>query len=261
MKIVAIIPARLSSTRLNKKLLIKFNGLEMIEHVRRRAVISQAFDEVYVATGDDEIEQVITHHKGNVIRTFKAHQNGTSRASEAINNIDASHIVLIQGDEPLILPKSLMQMVNFIRDNPKYDAINAISNIEQDSDLEDSSQVKCALNKYGRILYCFRKSPSNCSRERQYIYIKKMLGLIGYKREILNLISSSEESFIQSLESIEQLWFMENNYNIHSIETENCIPSVNIHSDIDKVEQYIQKHPDQQKLIDQVLNLNQSFQN
>lgn len=259
MKIVAIIPARLASTRLNKKLLIKFNDLEMIEHVRRRAVLSQAFDKVYVATGDDEIEQLIKHYKGNVIRTYKPHPNGTSRVAEAINNIDASHLVLIQGDEPLILPKSLKQMVNFIKDNPKYDSINAISNIEQDSDLDDSSQVKCAINKYGRILYCFRKSPSYCSKEKQNIYIKKMLGLISYKREILNLISSSEESLIQSLESIEQLWFMENNYNIHSIEIENCIPSVNVFSDIKKVEQYIQKHQNQQILIDEVMNYNESF--
>ena len=259
MKIAAIIPARLASTRLNKKLLIKFNDLEMIEHVRRRAVLSQAFDEVYVATGDNEIERLIKHYKGNVIRTYKSHPNGTSRAAEAINNIDASHIVLIQGDEPLILPKSLRQMVNFIKDNPKYDAINAIANIEQYSDLDDCSQVKCAINKYGRILYCFRQSPSNCSRDRQYIYIKKMLGLIGYRREILNLISSSEESVIQSLESIEQLWFMENNYNIHSIEIENCIPSVNIYSDIEKVLQYIKKHPNQQILIEEAMNLNHSL--
>ena len=167
MKIVAIIPARLASTRLNKKLLIKFNDLEMIEHVRRRAVLSQAFDEVYVATGDDEIEQLIKHYKGNVIRTHKPHPNGTSRVAEAINNIDATHLVLIQGDEPLILPKSLRQMVNFLRDNPNYDSINAISNIEQDSDLEDCSQVKCAINKYGRILYCFRKSPSNCFSKKK----------------------------------------------------------------------------------------------
>ena len=259
MKIAAIIPARLASTRLNKKLLIKFNDLEMIEHVRRRAVLSQAFDEVYVATGDNEIERLIKHYKGNVIRTYKSHPNGTSRAAEAINNIDASHIVLIQGDEPLILPKSLRQMVNFIKDNPKYDAINAIANIEQYSDLDDCSQVKCAINKYGRILYCFRQSPSNCSRDRQYIYIKKMLGLIGYRREILNLISSYEESVIQSLESIEQLWFMENNYNIHSIEIENCIPSVNIYSDIEKVLQYIKKHPNQQILIEEAMNLNHSL--
>ena len=259
MKIVAIIPARLASTRLNKKLLIKFNNLEMIEHVRRRAILSKAFEEVYVATGDDEIERLIKNYKGNVIRTYKSHPNGTSRAAEAIKNIDASHLVLIQGDEPLILPNSLRQMVNFIRENPNYEAINAIANIEQNSDLDDCSQVKCAINKNGRILYCFRKSPSNCFSNKKYIYIKKMLGLIGYKREILNLISNSEESVIQSLESIEQLWFMENNYDIHSIETESCIPSVNLYSDIEKVVKYIKKHRNQQILIEEVLNLNQSL--
>ena len=95
-----VIPARLASSRLSRKLLIKIHGLEIIEHVRRRAIISNAFDSVYVATGDQEIEDLIKRKNGKVIKTFKTHENGTLRAAEAIKSIEASHIVLIQGDEP-----------------------------------------------------------------------------------------------------------------------------------------------------------------
>ena len=76
----------------------------MIEHVRRRALISKQFDEVVVCTCDLKIKKVINNYNGKVIMTSRKHKNGTSRVTEAIKKIRASHIVIIQGDEPLIDP-------------------------------------------------------------------------------------------------------------------------------------------------------------
>ena len=222
MRIVAIIPARLASSRLNRKLLIKINGLEIIEHVRRRAIMSNAFEAVYVATGDEEIAKIIKNNKGSIIRTYKSHENGTSRVAEAINYIDATHVVLIQGDEPLILPNHLKKMVKDIKRFPEYDALNAISKIDKEAFLDEKSEVKCAINEKGRIIYCFRRSPSHCNMNEQFIYIRKMLGLIGYRRETLKLIEDSKESKIQELESIEQLWLISNNYNIYGVDKRFC---------------------------------------
>ena len=256
MKIIGIIPARLSSTRLNEKLLIKFNGLEMIEHVRRRAILSNAFDNVYVATGDEEIAALIKNNKGNIIRTSKSHKNGTSRVAEAVNNIDATHVVLIQGDEPLILPKDLNKMVEHIKRFPKYDAHNAIAKIDNESYLDDKSEVKCSINEKGRIIYCFRRSPSHCNKEKQFKYIRKMLGLIGYKRETLNFMEDSKESEIQEIESIEQLWLISNKYDIYGVNIESCLPSVNTSNDINRVLKYIKENPEQQKIIKDIKKLN-----
>ena len=256
MRIVAIIPARLASSRLNRKLLIKINGLEIIEHVRRRAIISNAFEAVYVATDDEEIVQLIKNNKGNIIRTSKYHENGTSRIAEAVNNIDATHVVLIQGDEPLILPKDLKKMVENIKRFPEYDALNAIAKIDKESYLDEKSEVKCAINEKGRIIYCFRRSPSHCNKNEQFTYIRKMLGLISYRRETLKLIEDSKESKIQELESIEQLWLISNNYNIYGVNIESCFPSVNTSHDVSRVLKYIEENPEQQNIIKEVRKLN-----
>ena len=73
MKIIAIIPAHLKSIRFPRKIILKIHGLEMIEHVRRRALLCKLFDEVYVATDDDEIAEIVKKNNGNIIKTKKIH--------------------------------------------------------------------------------------------------------------------------------------------------------------------------------------------
>ncbi len=249
MNIVAVIPARLASTRLNEKLLIKFNGIEMIEHVRRRAILSKAFHNVYVATGDDRIEELIKRNKGNVIRTYNKHDNGTSRAAEAVKNIEASHIVLIQGDEPLILPRHLQKIVSFISAEPDFDSWNATARLDDESCLDDNSQVKCSINSEGRILYCFRRSPSYASKDKQIFYMRKMLGVIGYRKEVLLHISNLEQCYIEKFESIEQIRMIANNLSIRSIEIDECLPSVNVRKDIDLVLKFMRKNHEQREIL------------
>ena len=101
-KIVFVIPAHLASIRLSKKILLNIFGLPMIEHVRRRILLTNTNFKVYVATCDKKIEDIINSYGGNVINTSRNHTNGTSRVCEAINKIDCTHVILVQGDEPLI---------------------------------------------------------------------------------------------------------------------------------------------------------------
>ena len=119
--------------------MIKISVLEVLEHLRRRSIISNVFDDVYLATNDDEIEELIKFNKGNVIRTSKSHRNGKSRVAEASNEIDATHIVLIQCDEPLILPNDLRIMVENIKKTTEYDVFNAVAKIEDESCLNNRS--------------------------------------------------------------------------------------------------------------------------
>ena len=112
MKIAAVIPARLESSRFPRKVLHNFCGTPMIEHVRLRAEKSNVFQAgVYVATCDTEIYELVKSNGGNPIMTSKSHSNGTSRVAEAIKDIDCSHVLVLQADEPLITPKIMEEFV------------------------------------------------------------------------------------------------------------------------------------------------------
>ena len=145
MKIIAVIPAHMASVRFPNKILFPFFDLPMIEHVRRRALLSSSIDEVYVATCDKEIESSIKSYGGKVIITSDSHQNGTSRIAEAVENIDCSHVILLQGDEPLLLPRHIDSLVNEIILNQDGDSWNATGPIESSDELDKHSFVKCSI--------------------------------------------------------------------------------------------------------------------
>ena len=145
MKIVGVIPAHLASVRLERKILKEFLVFPMIEHVRRRAKLSNLKNDIYITTCDKEIEEEIIKYNGKTIRTGKHHKNGTSRVSEAIRKIDCTHVILLQGDEPLLLPDHVNQLISAMEDKPKYNAWNATGEINNISELERHSFVKCMI--------------------------------------------------------------------------------------------------------------------
>ena len=116
--VAAIIPARMGSSRFPGKPLIKVRGLPMVEHVRRRAVLSRVFSAVVVATCDREIADAVEGFGGTVIMTSAAHQAATDRVAEAMTHLDCTHVVNVQGDELLVLPIDLARMVGAMTATP-----------------------------------------------------------------------------------------------------------------------------------------------
>ena len=184
MKQIVVIPARLNSSRFPNKILLDLKGIPMIEHVRRRVLLAKNVDDVYVATCDIEIKNVLENFGAKVIMTSSHHKNGTTRVAEAVSSIDCSEIILVQGDEPLVLPRHIDLMIEKIRSDKKSLAWNATGPIEKEEELVRPSFVKCALNE-DRILYCFRKSPSHNEFTSQLKYIRKILGIIAYRKDFL----------------------------------------------------------------------------
>ena len=113
MKIIAIIPAHLASVRFPRKVLHPFAGLPMIEHVRRRALFASGLDGVYVATCDEEIADVVERGGGRVIVTSSTHKTGTDRVAEAVSSLDCTHVIVLQADEPLMLPETIGACAGF----------------------------------------------------------------------------------------------------------------------------------------------------
>ncbi|MCX5847525.1 MAG: NTP transferase domain-containing protein [Deltaproteobacteria bacterium] len=254
LKIVAVIPAHLASVRFPRKILFPFHGLPMIEHVRRRALLSNAVSEVYVATCDEEIAEVIRGYGGKVIMTANTHTNGTSRVAEAVKDIDCTHVMLLQGDEPLLLPRHLDIFAQAIAAEPGGDAWNATGPIDNVEELDRHSFVKCTFSGSNRIIYCFRRSPCYSSFDVQKSFVRKILGIIAYRKDFLLHLTSLPSSPIERAEFIEQMRIIENGYILRSIPVSPSLPSVNEPEEADIVLDYIRYNAEQRTLLERILS-------
>ena len=253
MKIVAIIPAHLNSIRFPKKIIYPILGLPMIEHVRRRALLFEDFNEVIVATCDEKISNLVKKFGGNTIMPSINHKNGTSRVAEAIQKIDCSHVVLLQGDEPLILPNQLKVFYNNIINNPEYDSWNATGKIESFDDLDKYSIVKCIVSNSRNITKCFRYYKNLPDKFKDKSEIRKILGLIAYQKDFLDKINNKPETNMEKKELIEQIRIIENGYNLISVSIFPTLPSVNEPNDVKIVEDYISQNKEQQEIFNSIL--------
>lgn len=255
-KIIGVIPAHLNSVRFNRKILHDIFGIPMIEHVRRRVKMTGILDEVFVASGDNEILDTVSKYGGNIIKTIESHSNGTSRVAESIKSKNCSHVLIIQGDEPLIQEEHIKNMTIAIKNNPEIDAWNSISQITSKEDLQKNNVVKAATNGNNKILYCFRKSPSYSKTEHQLSYIKKIQGLIGFKKEVLLKISELPAPECEVFESIEQLRIISHGFNLFGVPQTNQVPSINTKNDLDDLYCYLEKNKYENDITKIVLNNN-----
>lgn len=248
-KIVAVIPARLKSTRFPRKILFPICGLPMIEHVRRRAMMCPVLSEVIVATCDEEIANVVRSFGGNVIMTTKNHINGTTRVAEAITQIDCTHVLLLQGDEPLILPRHLEALACHVVADPEVDAWNLTGELDSQDELDRHSFVKCAIAAPRKILYCFRRSPNFSDFSTQKTFVRKMLGIIAYRKDFLVKLSSLPISPIEKAESVEQMRILENGFSLCFVEVEPTLPSINEPGELREVLEILHRDSEQRAML------------
>ncbi|MDC0239174.1 NTP transferase domain-containing protein [Candidatus Thioglobus sp.] len=252
-KIVGIIPAHMASIRFPKKILFDIHGLPMIEHVRRRALLSKELDDVLVATCDVEIADAIEFYDGKVIMTNNSHKNGTSRVAEVVNNYDCSHALLLQGDEPLLLPQHIDSIIHSIKKNPEKDAWNATGSINIEDELDLYSFVKCAVTKDNKIMHCFRKTPYFSDIKIQQKFVRKILGVIAYRKDFLLKLNQLSESEIESAEFIEQMRIIESGYDLYSVPVTPSLPSINEPHEVDIVLERLMSDPEQSYILKQIL--------
>lgn len=253
MKIVAIIPARLKSTRFPNKILLPIHGLPMIEHVRRRALMCPTLSEVIVATCDEKIAETVRANGGRVIMTSDSHVNGTTRIAEALTHVECTHVLLLQGDEPLLLPRHLEALTQAVIADPTVLAWNLISALKSKDELDCHSLVKCAITAQHQVIYCFRRSPNFSVFEKQVGFVRKMLGIIAYRKDFLLELASLPVSPIEMAESIEQMRILENGFGLCYVEVAPAIPSINEPGELQEVLDCLLTDSEQQALLKSIL--------
>lgn len=254
MKIVGVIPAHLASIRFPQKILFDIHGLPMIEHVRRRALLCGELEDVIVATCDLEIANIVKSYGGKVIMTSNTHKNGTSRVAEAIEDYDCTHLLLLQGDEPLLLPRHLSKIIEAMKSNPDIESWNATGVINSEDELERQSFVKCSLLKNNKITNCFRKTPYVCDLKTQQKFVRKILGIIGYKKDFLLDLNQLTNTPIELAESIEQMRIIESEFSLYSIDVSPSLPSINEPHEVNIVLDYLKSNKEQQIFLKKIIS-------
>lgn len=215
--------------------------------------MAASVSDVIVATCDEDIANAIDGYGGNITLTRSDHRNGTSRVAEAAQSLDCSHVIILQGDEPLILPEHIEFICLAIRQNPEQLAWNATAPIEMEDELDRHSFVKCAVTESQRILYCFRRNPGVSSFDNLQLYIRKILGLIAYQRDFLLGIDNLSRSRIEEFEYIEQMRIVENGHSLYSVPVYPSLPSVNEPEELDIVLTELQNNPLQRELLEKIM--------
>lgn len=248
-----IIPARLDSTRLDKKLLIEVDGIPMIEHVRRRALLNSFQVPVVVASGDREILDLTEYFGGHALRTFDNHENGLSRVGEADRTLNWSRYIVLQGDEILVDPRDLNEMIRLNINDQDYSAFNMVTSLKDENQLINPSVVKCVLNQHNFIQFVFRKSPLTASIPYQLVNIYKICGLFSVESSYLKKLISTDNTPISHSESIEQLKLLELGFPLKACVSNSDVPSVNLREDLVEVIKILQTDKYQQKLLSMIL--------
>ena len=251
--IVAIIPAHLDSVRFPRKILYPFHNLPMIEHVRRRTLLCNTIARVVVATCDMEIADQVREYGGDVIMTSNKHLTGMTRAAEAVEQIDCSHVLIVYGDEPLLSPQHLDLITSYMVAEPDIDAWNVTGPIYNSEDLNKRSFVKCSVTKKHLILYCYRRSPGFSDLEKQKTYIRKILGLNSFQKSTLLKLADQKPTRIEKAEFIEQMRIIENGYVFRSVPVDHSTSSVNEPDDVNIVLKILENDPNQAKLLKKIL--------
>ena len=222
-----MIPARLDSERLPGKVLKDFLGMPMIEHVWRRAQLTNPLLETVIATDSSEIKKTAEKFGANCILTSKDHKNGLSRVGEIVNVLKWDHYLVLQADEILIEPESLNLLARTTLSNSKYQFFNLITKLEKLEEIGDVNIVKCITREDNSIITMARKSNSTAPELQQMEYTNKICGVYSCSKNLLNELVNTPGQRIERSESIEQMRVIEIGQDILGVSINKNFPSVN----------------------------------
>lgn len=233
MRVIAVIPARLASTRLPRKMLRPIAGKPLVGHVYEAVVAASGLAEVIIATDSHEIAEACRQHGWRWEMTSEAHRSGTERVHEISTKMPAEVYLNVQGDEPLTRPEQIMTLLELMRDPAVH--VGTLKTPAADVDVNAPSAVKVVTDCSGRALYFSRATiPHDRDGTRPQYF--KHLGFYAYRKVALDQFVTLSESFLEKSERLEQLRFLENGIPIHVAETPYDSIGVDTEEDLKRVE-------------------------
>ncbi len=239
--ILGVLPSRWGSTRFPGKPLHLIAGKPLIQHVWERCQACERLDEIIVATDDRRIYDAVLGFGGKATMTSPDHPTGTDRIAEAALAVpQASHIINIQGDEPLIDPGLIDELAAVMAAKPGLDMATAANPLDPaDPAVQDPNVVKVAVALDGRALY-FSRSPLPFFRNPVAgLPVLRHKGIYAYRRSFLERFITWPPSPLELAESLEQLRALENGASIQVLLSSDCSPGVDTLEQAREVERLI----------------------
>jgi 3-deoxy-manno-octulosonate cytidylyltransferase (CMP-KDO synthetase) len=238
MKAIAVIPARLASTRLPRKMLREIAGQPLIGLVYEAVRSSPLLAEVIVATDSDEIADVCREHGWQVRMTSPAHRSGTERVHEVSNLVSADVYINVQGDEPLARAEQIATLLGVMQDSEVQ--VGTLMTPAAEIDIRNRNAVKIVTDLNGRALY-FSRSTIPFDRDGVRPRYLKHLGVYAYRKAALDRFVALPESSLEKSERLEQLRFLENGIAIFAGETPYDSVGVDTEEDLERVIEILSK--------------------
>ena len=244
-KSLVVIPARLESSRLPRKILADICGWPMIRHVYERCQQSSLSSGVIIATDSDEVAENVRSWGGEVIMTSPDCTCGTERIATIVDQLEADVVVNVQGDEPLIDPALIDHLIQAAT-NSTADMVIPVRKIEDLETLTNPNTVKAVLNSLGRVIFFSRNAvpfirdlPLEQWLKRNDYWV--VVGTASFRRTALSEYVDWPESRLESLEKIEQLRFLEAGKEILAISTQLNSIAVDVPEDLDKARMLVEQ--------------------
>jgi len=245
-KILALIPARMGSSRFPGKPMANILGKPMIGHVYVNVKKNQLLLEVAVATCDEEIYNYIESIGGRAVMTSDKHERASDRCAEALqkiekeDNIKFDIVVMVQGDEPMIHPDMISEAVSPILDNSKILVTNLLGKIKSKEEFEDRNCIKVVCDLNSNALY-FSREPIPTRTKKETIPMCKQICVIPFRRDFLIEYNELKPTPLEIAESVDMMRILENGFKVHMVPTNYNTHAVDTKEDLKKVEKILSK--------------------
>lgn len=240
MKVIGVIPARYRSSRFPGKPLADICGKPMIWWVYHQCLKVPRLDEIYVATDDERIWEACVYYQMGVIMTSDVHKTGSDRVGEVASKVEGDLFINIQGDEPLIDPREIDELID-IFDDPVVDFGTLRTRITDPDEIEAYSTVKVVCDKNGDALYFSRDVIPSNKKDGPMARVFRHVGIYAYKKDFLLKFVKMSQTELELGEGIEPLRAMENGYKIRVKETRFQSIGVDLPEHIQLVEEEIER--------------------
>jgi 3-deoxy-manno-octulosonate cytidylyltransferase (CMP-KDO synthetase) len=244
MRIVAMVPARMGSSRFPGKPLAKLLGRTMIEHVYRRTAMAQGLAEVYIATCDREIAAATEGFGGKAVMTADTHERASDRVAEAAAKIAADIVVMVQGDEPMTVPQMIDAAVAPFLGDATVQCVNLTKRIETEGEFRDPNTIKVVMDGK-RNAICFSREPIPTTRLKGFAGIQayKQVCIIPFRAAALARYAALPPTPGEKAESVDMMRFLEHGIPVRMVETAHDTFAVDTPADLARVEKLMADDP------------------